>query len=58
MHESLAIRGGRDTTGRRVDLAIRNGVLAEDTQNGATFDATGLVVAPGFIDLQVNGAAL
>ena len=56
MHESLAIVGGRDPAGRRLDLTIREGLLADEGMTDATFDATELTIAPGFIDLQVNGA--
>jgi N-acetylglucosamine-6-phosphate deacetylase len=64
---ALVVRGGEVLTpdGRaRGDLVIRGGRLsfwprsARDTELSAarTLDATGLVVAPGFIDLQCNGA--
>ena len=56
MHRTLAISGGCDATGHRLDLTVREGILVEDAPSGATFDATGLTVAPGYIDLQVNGA--
>jgi len=56
MHESLNVRGGRDPLGRRMDLSIRDGRLVNDAPATTIFDATGLTVAPGYIDLQVNGA--
>jgi len=56
MCESLNVRGGRDPLGRRMDLSIRDGILVEDIPATTLFDATGLTAAPGYIDLQVNGA--
>ena len=56
MCESLNVRGGRDPLGRRMDLSIRDGILVEDTPATTILDATGLTAAPGYIDLQVNGA--
>lgn len=56
MRDTLAISGGLDTAGHRLDLIAREGLLVEDAAPSATIDATGLTVAPGFIDLQVNGA--
>ncbi|GAA3803984.1 N-acetylglucosamine-6-phosphate deacetylase [Nocardioides panacisoli] len=54
----LLVRGGRTATGDAVDVAIVDGVVVADSAPGATtLDATGLVVVPGLIDLQVNGAA-
>ena len=46
----------RDVGGRSLDLIARDGVLTEDAPADITLDATGLTVAPGFIDVQVNGA--
>jgi N-acetylglucosamine-6-phosphate deacetylase len=54
--DTLTIAGGHDSTARRLDLTIRDGLLAEEQPADATFDATGLTIAPGFIDVQVNGA--
>jgi len=54
--ETLSILGGRDVGGRSLDLIARDGVLTEDAPADITLDATGLTVAPGFIDVQVNGA--
>lgn len=58
-HGSLAIRGGRDLAGEPFDLDIVDGVIAP--RGGAEPDrvvsAVGLTVVPGYIDLQVNGAA-
>src|SRR5262245_55411494 len=60
----LVIRGGRvmdPETGldgvRNVGIAngVIAGVTAEDLQGARTIDASGLVVAPGFIDLHSHG---
>jgi len=56
MHRALAISGGRDVMGHRLDLTASEGALVEDAPSNIVFDATGLTVAPGYIDLQVNGA--
>lgn len=52
------VRGGRDPSGARVDVHIVDGVVRDRSSIAAVdaVDATGLVVAPGFVDLQVNGA--
>lgn len=52
---SFDLLGGRDPAGHRIDLGVRAGRQSEP---GSTVrvDATGLTVAPGLIDLQVNGA--
>jgi N-acetylglucosamine-6-phosphate deacetylase len=56
---ALLVRGGRDVHGVPLDVAIVDGVVVplEHATEAATLDAGGLVVAPGFLDLQVNGAA-
>jgi N-acetylglucosamine-6-phosphate deacetylase len=53
----LSVRGGRSATGEALDITVVDGVIVESA-GGADeiLDATGLVVAPGLIDLQVNGA--
>lgn len=56
MPRNVAISGGRDVTGSRLDLIAREGLLVEDGPTDATLDATGLIVVPGFVDLQINGA--
>jgi N-acetylglucosamine-6-phosphate deacetylase len=58
----LAVLGGRDAAGAPLDLLIREGVVVEATRGPLSaadvtvLDASGLVVAPGLVDLQVNGA--
>ncbi len=52
---ALSVRGGRDVRGEPLDLVIVDGVVGFGPAS-ETLDATGLVVAPGLIDLQVNGA--
>ena len=56
MLETISILGGRDLTGRRLDLTARGIALIDRVPADITIDATGLTVAPGFIDVQVNGA--
>jgi N-acetylglucosamine-6-phosphate deacetylase len=53
----LAVHGGRDATGTPLDVVVVDGgVTRQPAARGDTLDATGLVVAPGLVDLQVNGA--
>lgn len=47
---NLSVRGGS------VDLDVVDGLVAASSTDGPTLDASGLVVAPGLVDLQVNGA--
>ena len=51
----LVIRGGTAPGGTPHDVAIADGLVA-DASEGEVLDATGLTVAPGLLDLQVNGA--
>jgi N-acetylglucosamine-6-phosphate deacetylase len=58
MPADLTITGGQDVHGRPVDVHIVDGLIAEHgSEDAPHLDATGLVVAPGLVDLQVNGAA-
>ncbi|MEZ0578321.1 N-acetylglucosamine-6-phosphate deacetylase [Nocardioides sp. MH1] len=50
------VTGGRDSDGAAVDVVIRDGRVVADG-DGPTYDARGLTVLPGLVDLQVNGAA-
>jgi len=57
----LLVAGGRLADGRRADVLVRDGRIdavgpALDAPS-RVLDATELTVAPGFLDLQVNGAA-
>jgi N-acetylglucosamine-6-phosphate deacetylase len=57
---SLLVRGGCDAHGRRLDVTIIDGKIAEPgvaVVPGRILEARGLTVLPGLIDLQVNGAA-
>lgn len=59
----VLLRGGVDVTGRRRDVLLADGEVAAlgeslpDPDGATVLDAAGLVVAPGLVDLQVNGAA-
>jgi len=54
----LRVRGGRDAGGASYDVAIVGGRIVEpDRATGASYDADGLTILPGLIDLQVNGVA-
>jgi N-acetylglucosamine-6-phosphate deacetylase len=58
---ALVVAGGRDVHGARVDLLI-DGDMVTEPAGGVVpgdlprIDASGLVVVPGLLDLQVNGA--
>ncbi len=53
---SVRIRGGLDLDGQRLDLFVVDGRIADREGSGPDLDAGGLTVAPGYVDLQVNGA--
>ncbi len=57
---SLRVHGGVDVHGAPVEVAIAGGhvveVASELPAGAPQLDAGGLTVAPGFLDLQVNGA--
>lgn len=48
------IRGGRLVDGEETTISIADGQIT-DTTDDAIFDAGGLIVAPGLIDIQING---
>lgn len=55
----LLVRGGRDASGSPIEVAIADGRIvatSELAEHGPVFDASGLTVLPGLLDLQVNGA--
>jgi len=52
------VTGGRDLAGAPLDVHAVSGVVVDGPRPGtAVLDARGLTVAPGYVDLQVNGAA-
>jgi N-acetylglucosamine-6-phosphate deacetylase len=52
----LVVRGGRSADGAPLDVAVAGGRVVAGG-SGPSFDASGLTVLPGLIDLQVNGVA-
>lgn len=48
------IRGGRAILGEELTLSMADGMITDDG-DGPDFDADGLFVAPGLIDIQING---
>ena len=58
--ERIVLQGGRvvDSRGERVaDVAVQGGVVVEvgeQLTSGRTIDASGCVVAPGFVDLHAH----
>ena len=53
---NLRIVGGHDPSGRPFDLGTAAGAITDGRHAKVALDATGLTIAPGFVDLQVNGA--
>jgi N-acetylglucosamine-6-phosphate deacetylase len=55
---SLRVRGGVDLRGRPCEVLVVDGrVSGDEVADVLVLDAQGAVVAPGLVDLQVNGAA-
>jgi N-acetylglucosamine-6-phosphate deacetylase len=57
---NLHVHGGVDVHGAPLELAIASGHVVEPASerpaDAPQLDASGLTIAPGFLDLQVNGA--
>ena len=52
----LRIGGGTGPAGLPIELSIIDGLFSDQSAGSPIFDASGLTVAPGFIDIQINGA--
>lgn len=52
----MRIVGGVDTAGSDLEIGVEGSTQVPAPHDGPCLDATGLTVAPGLIDLQVNGA--
>jgi len=51
----LDIHGAVDASGNRLDVTVADHIVATITHSDRRFDATGLVMLPGLIDIQTNG---
>jgi len=54
---AVRVLGGHGADGEPCDVVIADGRIVASGAAGPTYDARGLVVLPGLIDLQVNGVA-
>lgn len=52
----LYIGRGTDLAGSATEVSIVDGLISDRSTGSRSFDAGGLTVAPGFIDIQINGA--
>ncbi len=52
----LHITGGNDADGRAIEVAVDGGRIVASVDEAATLNAADLLVVPGLIDLQLNGA--
>jgi N-acetylglucosamine-6-phosphate deacetylase len=51
----LDIHGAVDASGDRIELSVTDRIVTTTARSDRRFDATGLVVLPGLIDIQTNG---
>ena len=51
----LDIHGAVDASGDRIELSVADRIVTTTARSDRRFDATGLVVLPGLIDIQTNG---
>ena len=51
----LDIHGAVDASGDRIELSVTDRIVTTTARSDRHFDATGLVVLPGLIDIQTNG---
>ena len=52
---TILVAGGADPDGRPFDLSIVDGYISVSRVPSPRFNAVGLTVVPGFVDIQTNG---